>query len=238
VYRVTANGVDAVLRVQTSDRLSISARKREFEITRLASNHSVAPKLLAHDVELAYLLSEYVEQYRAAGNNDHEISCLLRLHSICEYPSGPSIRDMLKGYLMSCPEIITTLLKEYDECYKVLDGLPRSVCHLDPLRSNIVGKGDSTRLIDFEYSAVEYSLIDIAMYASQFDCPNDVLQRFVELGTDAPKGRQWQSALLISALVEYAWYESAQHQLNDPAPLRAAKARYLKAKQALGDELS
>jgi len=233
VFRVKANDVDAVLRVQTSDRLMSSAKTREFKVTRLASEQDIAPPLLAFDVELGYMLSCYVAKDSSTVYNHEAIDLMLALHGLSEKVEGPSIRDMLKGYLANRKDIAPTLLHEFDASYKALDGFNKVLCHLDPMMANVVGKGANAKLIDFEYSAMECPLIDIAMYASQHESTNDILRKFIAKGVTQPTESQWLSALFISALLEYAWYEAAKDQLDDQDLVTRSRARYLLAKQAL-----
>lgn len=208
VWRVHYAGDYAVLRVQTSDMVNEVIKAREFAITRLAAEAGIAPKLYAICPTEGVLLMQYIASVDKPADLADRIVLMTKLHQLPisnQLAQGPSMRAMLQGYLERlASKIGTTFLAQYDQQYALLNGCPQALCHLDPWLPNVLDDGEQAYLIDFEYSAVEYAIIDYAMLATTVDDDGLVWQNqpFTQ--------SQIQAAFCLAAIVEHAWYLSAQ----------------------------
>ena len=213
VWRVHHAGRYAVLRVQTSEMVNEVIKAREFAITQLASEAGIAPKLYAIYPQEGVLLMQYIAPVDQPANLADRIALMAKLHQLPisnRLAQGPSMRVMLQGYLDRLDEKTgATLLTQYDQQYALLEGCKKALCHLDPWLPNVLDDGEYTYLIDFEYSAVEYTIIDYAMLATTVDDDDLVWQ------TQTYTAQQILAAFRIAAIVEHAWYLSAQERELD-----------------------
>ncbi len=224
--RITINDVQAVLRIQTSPLVNRRVKKQEFAITALASDMGISPQMISSNAEQGYMVLQYIQP--DGQSIDIEEACRL-IDQVHQMPVNStidrelSIRDMFVGYLELSLSRDQELLNQFDCAYARLKGMPKSICHLDPIKANFVCDSDRAYLIDFEYSTLEFSIIDQAMLAYTFEN-----EPFVENFFNVENQTAWQAAKFLCAVVEYGWYLSAE---GFKAETEQARQRYYTALQ-------
>lgn len=175
-------------------------RQREINIMYVAHEKGLGPKILS--VDNGMRREEYLDGYLPLKNRDLFDRDLLqkvcfkmkKLHHIeINIDKEPRIIRNLTKWLEPAKKINAEIF----EVNKVLDMIERlksyngkiGLCHNDLNPSNILRKGESIRLIDFEFSGYNFIEFDIA-------------NMFLEMGIDIVDGK----AIYYGKYLEYEEY--------------------------------
>jgi thiamine kinase-like enzyme len=182
-----------VLRLNGSDSL-LPARQRSFETRawQLASNGGIAPPLLFTDEENRYIVSHHIDGILPAGENSSgelalsAIDLLTRCHQLDGEGPVMDYRAHIESYwlLIKARELkvgpaLLDQRREITECLDELDSIQSGtvICHHDPIPANFVGTSKRLYLVDWEYAARGWPVMDFAAFAVEWSIDHTSISR-------------------------------------------------------------
>jgi len=191
-------------------------RRQEFFNSRIAASLGIGPKIVALVPKYDLLLAEYIEgqpltekSVRYKGSIKKIAEILRKLHRGKNFKGRFDIYKICQKYLTRelstgsqfKPEA-TTLLKDLLSIKSKLGNLPHDAqCHLDLAYTNIISSKDGLKIIDWEYSANSYHMLDLAILSavSDFNYFHDkyLLRAYGEKVLDREKFKMLKALALI-----------------------------------------
>lgn len=179
-------------------------RRRDFEITawQQAGNAGIAPPLIYVDKDNSYIVSQYIDSMVPPGPAPGEewsrlaIDLLKRCHALdCDGPVmdyGAHIKAYWQQIEQKNLQVSPTLHDQrslvtaaLDELSSIHDGT--ALCHHDPIPANFVGDSSRLYLLDWEYSAPGWPVMDFAALAVEWSIDHETIRRQTGISAKALK---------------------------------------------------
>lgn len=175
-----------ICRVPGKGTSSLIDRKAEYLSYEAIKNFNLSEEIIYFDKEKGYKISVYYENSRNANfeNEEDILSCIKVLKDFHQNKIKVShhfdLKERIEFYTKLCEESGGNSFLDNEETrnkmlelYEILESLQRekSLAHIDSVSDNFLFTEEGIKLIDWEYSGMADSLIDLAMLAiySYFD---------------------------------------------------------------------
>ncbi len=160
-----------------------ASRDNEFKTWQAASNQGIAPRLLHVDKSSRFLVSTYIDNdlpskppFKQPFVNQ-AIDLLERCHQLhtnlpsIDYPGHIDQYWKIIGSRQHAPD--PALIEQRDPMQYLLETLVTAnpatgLCHHDPVIENFVGTAEKLYLIDWEYAATGFQVLDYAALATEW----------------------------------------------------------------------
>lgn len=209
VVRLRIGEEDCVLRMPLLDDAQLRVDRRSEQAALAAAGAAgLAPHVLACDPASGVLITRWIDEpvwtpERARSPENIELigALLRRLHRV---PAPPKVRvldlvTLINGYWETILARGIPVARQFQDQHEVIRKLLQErgngrqcLCHNDLHAGNIIGSGNSVRLLDWEYSGLGEPLFDLASYSqsnnltdeqcetllSAYGATNEARQRF------------------------------------------------------------
>lgn len=239
---MTDGALDVVLRVlgEGDDSFSVE-RDAEAQAQRVAAGLGLAPRLLIHDAQAGYMVSDYLagpvwsrDLARSTEGAARLGAWAARLHAI-DVPDGlrrVAFDDVLAGYCATLGPggLAQTLAGCGPDVASCLGGAgSQALCHNDLHHLNLVDAASGLAAVDWEYAGLGQPVMDLAGYVAYHDLDNDAVESLLAGYGPAPSRPSIESLSLARWLFEavwWAWLEILRRQDKaESAELAATRAR-------------
>jgi len=175
----TVDGRRYVLRMPGEGTGRILDRKKESEVYDVLKGTGISENVVYFDLSNGLKISEYLEGSRHCdpGSPEDVRACMAFLRNFHEkaFKVGHSVdiferiefyESLWRGCILPFPDYDGTKEKVF-RLKGIIDSLPRvlSLTHMDAVPDNFLLVDGGIRLIDWEYSAMQDPLVDIALFA-------------------------------------------------------------------------
>jgi len=220
-YRVTRDGHTYALRVAAAQPINLAVdRNWEARVLENAGHSGIAPPLVYCDPQNGVLLAGWVEgrswsaqDARKSANIERFARLVRRVHGLgiptpARVLSPMKWADVYGAALSQGPEsprddLRTAAAARLAELAD-LPGVAAVVCHSDLHVMNLIERGDSLILLDWEYAHVSEALWDLAGWSANNDFEGDAEQELLwSYWGMAPTPSQWRRFRLLGWLYDY-----------------------------------
>lgn len=165
-------------------------RKAEADIWRAASKAGIAPQLLHADPAGRFLVSAYIENDLPARPQDdpalamQALDLLQRSHRLDVAAPVLNYATHIERYwqfIESRGIPVSLALRDQRGSVQDLiaamgrDETQRGICHYDPVVANFVGGFGRLYLVDWEYAAMGWPVMDFAALGFEWEVPDNVI---------------------------------------------------------------
>jgi len=228
-FRVQVAGHDLLVRIFAPD-MELFGIDRELECanTKAAAHRGIAPRVLAADLELGVLVSEFVSGRTLSPHDLVEpdtlarvAKTLRRLHSGGEFRGSFNVQQFRVDYLKRVRELNILLPSDYDKHLPAVVALeqllastpePLVPCHNDLAAENMIDDGERVWLVDFEFAAMNEVSVDLANLALSLALGGDAVAALVTAywassATREPAGRlaRVQAWMVVATFAWVPW---------------------------------
>ncbi|MCW8924842.1 MAG: phosphotransferase family protein [Xanthomonadales bacterium] len=186
-----AANAQMVLRINvTASALPSHGRKAEADIWRAASGAGIAPRLLHADPAGRFLVSAYIENNLPDRPQDdpalaiQALDLLQRCHRLEVDAPAMNYASHIERYWRFIESrrtpVSPALLDQRRPMQDLLAALGGgetglSLCHHDPVVANFVGGSGRLYLLDWEYAAIGWPVMDFAALGCEWEIADDVI---------------------------------------------------------------
>ncbi len=178
-YLLEADDERWVLRLDAPDAVALGIdRAREQRILAAAAAAGLAPPVLIADIERGFLITAYIDgtHVKPADLRENTLASLFdllsRAHTLNVANVARDYAQYIANYLHRpggapgrLPESLSRQIAELEqECV-------RGLCHHDPVPANIVFQGARPWLLDWEYAACGWPILDLAAVVIEWGRP-------------------------------------------------------------------
>ncbi|MCD8195115.1 MAG: phosphotransferase [Coprobacillus sp.] len=203
-------------------------RERELKGIRLASNMRKITSLnVFFDKKSGVKINEYIEGVSLNKTDDYDINkvahLLKRLHTIQlnSYDNELDFKENIDFYLSFLedksqidPRFFTMLDQFYEDTVHI-NIQKKSLCHCDFQKSNVIrGEDGKYYMIDFEFSAANDKIYDIACFANDGN-REEGLALLKAYFQDNPKDIHYYKFFLFRMYISLQWYLLALIKKDD-----------------------
>lgn len=179
---IELDGHKYILRIAGKGTEKLINRKEEKEVYETIKNLHISDEVLYFDEETGTKITRYIENGHTCNNKNNEemlrcIAVVKKLHkSKLTVNHEFDLYEKIKYYqnlMFSTTNEAKSKYEDYDEVFedtmtalKINDIYTKEycLCHIDPNQDNFVITKNDVRLIDWEYAAMQDSLLDVAMF--------------------------------------------------------------------------
>ncbi len=192
-FLLAAGDVKMVLRINSRDTLLPEAkRSQEAAIWHAASDNGIAPPLLHIDSQNSFLVSAFIDNHlppeptRKESVLEQAFGLLERCHGLDVDAPPIDYAAHIEQYwkmIEMRPKLSTPALEDIRQpMYTVVgelfdSGAQMGLCHHDPVVANFVGCPECLYLIDWEYAAHGFVLLDYAALSIEWGVDDSVMVR-------------------------------------------------------------
>lgn len=241
-YRVLRDGEHFALRVAAANPYHLGVdRSWEARVIENAGAADLAPAVVHCDPQHGILLTRWTEgrswnppDARCAAGIDRIAELMRRIHALA-VPAPPRIMSparWIEFYSGAAPHAATPLRQAAGAQLAALAALPGAdpvLCHSDLHIQNLIDRGDSLVLLDWEYAHAADPFWDLAGWSANNDYPPDLQRELLAIYTGRPPTRTECSRLKrLSWLYDYVcllWSELYLNPQRDAGPDTAAQAQ-------------
>lgn len=188
-YLIEIDGKKYTFRIPGNGAQQFTNRKKEVKIMEQIKPYDFLPYPLINDVETGYKLAPYVEGTALNEVPDKPyglvVSILKKLHSIPKFPYGYDHLQRLEKYEKICSSqdlVYLTLKDKWLDIYEsTLKDIEFVACHGDAQTANFVLTDSRLYLLDWEFSANNDPIYDIACFGNNnMNEAIDLLEEYYE----------------------------------------------------------
>lgn len=241
-YRVLRDGGHFALRVAAANPYHLGVdRKWEARVIENAVAAGLAPAVVHCDSKQGILITRWTEgrswsppDARCAAGIDRIADLMRRIHALA-VPAPPRIMSparWIEFYSGAAPRAATPLRQAAGAQLAALAALPGAdpvLCHSDLHIQNLIDRGDSLVLLDWEYAHAADPFWDLAGWSANNDYPPDLQRELLAKYTGRPPTRTECSRLKrLGWLYDYVcllWSELYLNPQRDAGPHTAAHAQ-------------
>ncbi len=182
-YLLAADGERWVLRLDAPDSAALGIdRVREQRILAAASAAGLAPPVLVADAVQGFMITAFIDgiHVKPAGLTEDALTALFdllaRVHALNVEQVARDYRQYIANYLDSSGHLVgngpaalpATLARRIAELEQ---GCASGLCHHDPMPANVVFQGARPWLLDWEYAACGWPVLDLAAIVVEWGRP-------------------------------------------------------------------